>query len=169
VRIPEVAGLGVDGHADRTARLASEIGFDLGLSRKELEDLEYAALMHDIGRITLTEPAILRVGYTDDDIARWGAEIISEAPSLTRVAELVRKLHEPYRKPGEQSDPGISILSKVVRAASSYDHLIVERNLSPLQAVEVLHQGAAYDFDPAVIAALRRVLERRLAFHPVQA
>jgi hypothetical protein len=30
----------------------------------------------------------------------------------------------------------------------------------------VLHQGAAYDFDPAVIAALRRVLERRLAFHP---
>jgi HD-GYP domain-containing protein (c-di-GMP phosphodiesterase class II) len=82
---------------------------------------------------------------------------------------LVRKLHEPYRKPGEQSDPGISILSKVVRAASSYDHLIVERNLSPLQAVEVLHQGAAYDFDPAVIAALRRVLERRLAFHPVQA
>jgi hypothetical protein len=165
-RIPEVAGLGVDGHADRTARLASEVGYDLGLGRRELEDLEYAALMHDIGRITLTEPAILRVGYTDDDIARWGAEIISEAPSLSGVAELVRKLHEPYRKPGEQSDPGIPLISKVVRAASSYDHLIVERKLSPLQAVEVLHQGAAYDFDPAVIAALRRVLERRLAFHP---
>ena len=168
-RIPEVAGLGVDGHADRTARLASEVGYDLGLSRRELEDLEYAALMHDIGRITLTEPAILRVGYTDDDIARWGAEIISEAPSLSGVAELVRKLHEPYRKPGEQSDPGIPVISKVVRAASSYDHLIAERKLSPLQAVEVLHQGAAYDFDPAVIAALRRVLERRLAFHPTQA
>lgn len=168
-RIPEVAGLGVDGHADRTARLASEVGYDLGLGRGELEDLEYAALMHDIGRITLTEPAILRVGYTDDDIARWGAEIISEAPSLSGVAELVRKLHEPYRKPGEQSDPGIPLISKVVRAASSYDHLIVERKLSPLQAVEVLHQGAAYDFDPTVIAALRRVLERRLAFHPTQA
>ncbi|HJU81668.1 MAG TPA: HD domain-containing phosphohydrolase [Acidimicrobiia bacterium] len=168
-RIPEVAGLGVDGHADRTARLASEVGYDLGLGSRELEDLEYAALMHDIGRITLTEPAILRVGYTDDDIARWGAEIISEAPSLSGVAELVRKLHEPYRKPGEQSDPGIPLISKVVRAASSYDHLIVERKLSPLQAVEVLHQGAAYDFDPSVIAALRRVLERRLAFHPTQA
>ncbi|MGH8926058.1 MAG: HD-GYP domain-containing protein [Acidimicrobiia bacterium] len=168
-RIPEVAGLGVDGHADRTARLASEVGYDLGLGRRELEDLEYAALMHDIGRITLTEPAILRVGYTDDDIARWGAEIISEAPSLSGVAELVRKLHEPYRKPGEQSDPGIPVISKVVRAASSYDHLVVERKLSPLQAVEVLHQGAAYDFDPTVIAALRRVLERRLAFHPTQA
>ncbi|MGQ0849189.1 MAG: HD-GYP domain-containing protein [Actinomycetota bacterium] len=165
-RIPEVAGLGVDGHADRTAGLAAEVGDDLGLSRAEMDDLEYAALMHDIGRITLTEPAILRVGYTDDDIARWGAEIISQAPYLDRVADHVRQLHQPYRKPGELSDPAISIISKVVRASSSYDHLVAERNLSPLQAVEVLHQGASYDFDPAVVAAMRRVLERRMAFHP---
>ncbi|CAN5163028.1 hypothetical protein BH18ACT5_BH18ACT5_07530 [soil metagenome] len=168
-RIPEVAGLGVEGHADRTAALAQELGFDLGLGSRELEDLEYAALMHDIGRITLTEPAILRVGYTDDDIARWGAEIISEAPSLGPIAEHVRKLHEPYRKPGEQSDPSISLISKVVRAASSYDNLVVGRQLSPLQAIELLHQGAAYDFDPVVIQALRQVLERRMAFHPSQA
>lgn len=168
-RIPEVAGLGVDGHADRTARLASEVGFDLSLSRSELEDLEYAALMHDIGRITLTEPAILRMGYTDDDIARWGSEIIGEAPYLHHVSELVRKLHEPYRKPGELSDPSVPLISKIVRAASSYDRLVHERRLSALQAIEVLHQGAAYDFDPSVIAALRRVLERRLAFHPANA
>ena len=167
-RIPEVAGLGVEGHADRTAELAQEMGFDLGFSRHELEDLEYASLMHDIGRITLTEPAILRQGYTDDDIARWGAEIISEAPPLVPIADHVRKLHEPYRKPGEQSDPTISQISKVVRAASSYDNLVVGRGLSPLQAIEVLHQGAAYDFDPAVIGALRAVLERRMAFHPAK-
>ena len=37
----------------------------------------------------------------------------------------------------------------MVRAASSYDHLVSERELSPLQAIEVLHQGAAYDFDPS--------------------
>ncbi|MEX0946018.1 MAG: hypothetical protein WD064_01485, partial [Acidimicrobiia bacterium] len=59
-RIPEVAGLGTDGHADRTVELALAVGKDLGLSRSEMDDLEYAALMHDIGRITLTEPAILR-------------------------------------------------------------------------------------------------------------
>ncbi|MGI8517468.1 MAG: HD-GYP domain-containing protein, partial [Acidimicrobiia bacterium] len=165
-RIPEVAGLGFEGHADRTAALAQEVGYELGLGRRDLEDLECAALMHDIGRITLTEPAILRLGYTDDDIARWGAEIISEAPSLKPIAEHVRKLHEPYRKPGEQSDPSISVISKIVRAASSYDNLVVGRQLSALQAIEVLHQGAAYDFDPAVITVLREVLERRMAFHP---
>lgn len=166
-RIPEVAGLGIDGHADRTANLALAVGRDLGLGRGEIDDLEYAALMHDIGRITLTEPAILRLGYTDDDIARWGAEIISQAPYLDRIADHVRRLHEPYRKPGEQSDPSISTISKVVRATSAFDHLVVERKLSALQAIEVLHQGAAYDFDPTVVAAMRRVLDRRLAFHPV--
>jgi HD domain len=165
-RIPEVAGLGTDGHADRTVELALAVGKDLGMSRHEMDDLEYAALMHDIGRITLTEPAILRIGYTDDDIARWGAEIISQAPYLDRIADHVRRLHEPYRKPGEQVDPSISMISKVVRATSAYDHLVTDRSLSGLQAMEVLHQGAAYDFDPEVVGALRRVLERRKAFQP---
>lgn len=165
-RIPEVAGLGTDGHADRTVELAMAVGKDLGMSRTEIDDLEYAALMHDIGRITLTEPAILRIGYTDDDIARWGAEIISQAPYLDRIADHVRRLHEPYRKPGEQVDPSISMISKVVRATSAYDHLVSDRSLSPLQSIEVLHQGAAYDFDPEVVGALRRVLERWRAFQP---
>ena len=165
-RIPEVAGLGEEGHADRTANLALAVGHELGLTRSNIDELEYAALMHDIGRITLTEPAILRVGYTDDDIARWGAEIISQAPYLERIADHVRRLHEPYRKPGEQTDPAISTISKIVRATSAYDHLVVERELSGLQAIEVLHQGAAYDFDPTVVAAMRRVLDRRGAFNP---
>jgi hypothetical protein len=165
-RIPEVAGLGEEGHADRTANLALAVGHEMGLTRSDVDELEYAALMHDIGRITLTEPAIIRVGYTDDDIARWGAEIISQAPYLEKIADHVRRLHEPYRKPGEQTDPAISTISKIVRATSAYDHLVVERELSALQAIEVLHQGAAYDFDPHVVASMRRVLERRGAFHP---
>ena len=165
-RIPEVAGLGAEGHADRTANLALAVGREMGLARTNIAELEYAALMHDIGRITLNEPAIIRVGYTDDDIARWGAEIISQAPYLERIAEHVRHLHEPYRKPGEQSDPAVSTISKIVRATSAFDHLVAERELSALQAIEVLHQGAAYDFDPQVVASMRRVLERRGAFHP---
>jgi hypothetical protein len=166
-RIPEVAGLSVDGHADRTTDLALAVAKDLGLTPAQVENLEFAALMHDIGRITLTEPSIVREGYTEDDIARWGAEIIAQAPYLDRVADYVRRLNDPYRKPGEQIDPSVSVLSKIIRVSSGYDHAVRERRLSPLQAMEVLHQGAAYDYDPAIVASLRRVLELRGTFHPV--
>jgi hypothetical protein len=165
-RIPEVAGLGTEGHADRTAALAFDVARDLGLEPLEVQELEFAALMHDIGRITLTDSSLVAVGYTDDDIARWGAEIIGQAPYLEKVAEHVRRLNEPYRHPGEQIDPSLSLVSKIVRAVSAYDHAVYDRHLTPLEAIETLHQGVAYDFDPEVVASLRRVLEERGAFHP---
>ena len=72
-RIPEVSALSPDGHGDRTAELAMDIAVELGISPKDQRDLEYAAQMHDLGRITLNQPSILRMGFTDEDIARWGA------------------------------------------------------------------------------------------------
>jgi HD-GYP domain-containing protein (c-di-GMP phosphodiesterase class II) len=39
----------------------------------------------------------------------------------------------------------------------------MNNGLSPLEAIETLHRGAAYDYDPEVVGALRRVLERRAA------
>ena len=72
-QIPEVAGLAPVGHARRTASLTLSMAQELGMHPDEVIDVEYAALMHDIGRITLNEPAILRAGYTEDDVARWGS------------------------------------------------------------------------------------------------
>jgi len=160
-RIPEVAGLATEGHADRTTALAVEVAGDLGLSPNQVADVEYTALMHDIGRIALNEPFIVRRGYTEADIAGWGAEIISEAPYLQRVAEFVRLQHQPYRRPGEEKDPDLPMTSKVIKACSAFDHAIADQGMSPLEAMEVLHRGAAYDYDPEVVGALRKLLDRR--------
>lgn len=160
-RIPEVAGLALEGHSDRTSALAVEAAQDLGLTPTDVVDVRYAALMHDIGRITLNEPNILRRGFTDEDIARWGAEIVAESPYLATVAGLVARQHEPYRRPGEQRDPSLPIASKIIKAASAYDHATMELGFSPLEGLEVLHRGAAYDYDPDVVNAVRKVLERR--------
>ena len=160
-RIPEVAGLSPKGHSDRTASIAIEVGQDLGMTPDEVTDLQYTALMHDIGRITLNEPSILKMGFTDEDIARWGAEIVAEAPYLSHVATLVRQQHQPYRRPGEERDVDLPMSSKIIKATSAYDHATMELGFSPLEGLEVLHRGAAYDFDPDVVQAVRRVLERR--------
>ncbi len=160
-RIPEVAGLSLDGHSDRTAGLAVETAQELGMTPREVDEVRYAALMHDIGRITLNEPNILRRGFTDEDLARWGAEIVAEAPYLRKVAGLVRRQHEPYRRPGEERDPSLPMASKIIKAASAYDQASMELGFSSLEALEVLHRGAAYDFDPNVVRAVRKVLTRR--------
>ncbi len=160
-RIPEVAGLSPKGHSDRTAGMAVEVAQDLRMTPDEVTDVHYAALMHDIGRITLNEPSILKMGFTDEDIARWGAEIVAEAPYLSHVASLVRQQHQPYRRPGEERDPHLPMASKIIKATSAYDHATMELGFSPLEALEVLHRGAAYDFDPDVVQSVRRTLERR--------
>ena len=159
-RIPEVSALSPDGHGDRTAVLALDIASQLGMQPKDLQELEYAAQMHDIGRITLNQPSILRMGFTDEDIARWGAEMVAEVSYLNNVSELVLKQHEPYRRPGEQKDPELPMGSKIIKAASAYDHATTELGFMPVEALEVLHRGAAYDYDPDVVGAIRAVLER---------
>jgi len=127
----------------------------------EVTELEYAALVHDIGRITLNEPAILRAGYTDEDIARWGAQIVGEAPYLSRVAEFVQEQYRPYRQAGQEHDPNVPQASKVIKVVSAYDKARFELALSPIDALEQVHRGSTYDFDPEVTASLRRVLVHR--------
>lgn len=160
-QIPEVAGLAPRGHSTRTADLAVAVAQELGLHPNDVIELEYAALMHDVGRITLNEPAILKAGYTDEDIARWGAQIIAEAPYLETVSTLVEQQHRPYRSPGVEIDPDVPTSSKIIKIASAYDQAQIELGLSPIEALERVHQGSAYEFDPQIAASLRRVLVYR--------
>jgi hypothetical protein len=160
-QIPEVAGLAPLGHAVRTGYLARDIGREMGLHPDEVENLEYAGYMHDIGRITLNEPAILRAGFTDLDIARWGSQIIAEASHLEEVARIVGDQCLPYRTPGEERSPKVSTTSKIIKVVSAYDQAVHELKLRPIDALEQLHRGSAYEFDPEVTSSLRRVLEFR--------
>lgn len=165
-QIPEVAGLASRGHSTRTADLAIAVARELGMHPDDVVELEYAALVHDIGRITLNEPAILRAGYTDEDIARWGAQIVAEAPHLERVAELVRQQYRPYRQAGQERDPDVPVASKVIKVVSAFDKARSELGLAPVDALEQVHRGSTYDFDPDVAASLRRVLVHRRELSP---
>ena len=158
-KIPEIAGLSFSGHAERTAELAVGMGVRLEMGPSDLRNLNYAALMHDIGRITLNEPSIVERGYTSGDLSGWSAEIIAEAEYLQMAADVVRVHHRPYRSPGEKADESVPLSARVVRVAAEFDRLVREDAASPLEALESLHRGVAYDYDPEVVAALRSTLE----------
>jgi putative nucleotidyltransferase with HDIG domain len=156
-RLPEVAGLSPDGHASTTAMFASTMARSIGMHPHDVTRLEYAALLHDIGRITVEE--------TDEepdpsDVARWGAEIIRQAPYLSEVADHVENHAAPYRRPGEEDDETVGLESRIIKVAAAYDNAHRSHRMAPLEALEVLHRRTAYDYDPAVVARLRAVLRR---------
>jgi HD superfamily phosphodiesterase len=160
--IPEASGQVVSGHSARTAELAVSAGAEIGLSASELGRLEYAALLHDIGRIALANPTV-GSDYSFSDVAGWSAAIIGEAKYLEKVAAIVARQHAPYRREGQVRDQNVTRSSQLIRIAARYDSDVAE-GAAPMEAMEVLHQGAAYDYDPELVMALRRVLERRGAF-----
>lgn len=66
----------------------------LGLRPRDVDTVAYAALLHDIGRISLNEPSVLRMSFTDNDIAKGGSEIVGETSYLTEVSEVVLRQYE---------------------------------------------------------------------------
>jgi HD-GYP domain-containing protein (c-di-GMP phosphodiesterase class II) len=158
--IPEASGHVSPGHSGRCADLAVAVGAEMGLGISELRRIEYAALLHDIGRVVLGNSAMAQREYSFSDVSGWSAAIISEARYLEPVATIVASQHEPYRRPGEERDSDVPLGSQIVRIVARYDTAL-DDGTSAVEACELLHRGAAYDYDPRVVMALRRVLERR--------
>jgi hypothetical protein len=158
--IPEAADQVANGHSTRTADLAVAVGAELGMSARDLRTVEYAALLHDIGRVVMANPAVTADEYTFADVSEWSAAIIGEVRFLEGVAAVVSLQHAPYRRAGERNDTSVPRSSQVIRVAARYDSSTSD-GVSPVEAMERLHRGAAYDYDPEVVMALRRVLERR--------
>ncbi|MGF1666494.1 MAG: HD-GYP domain-containing protein [Acidimicrobiia bacterium] len=157
-QVPEAAGHVHPGHADRVAALAGAVSRALGVRPGEVEELERAAYLHDIGRISLNDPGVVKIGYTEGDIAEWGA-VIAEEAALPDVATVIRRQHEPYRRPGQLPDPDLPVGSRVIKVCSAYDELVSESDMSPLEALEQLHRGSVYDYDPDIVTSLRAILE----------
>jgi len=160
-RVPEAGGFSLSGHAERCADMATAMGGELKMSPRDTRLVEDAAVLADIGRVVLGGSASGSArAFTTGELAQWSAAIIAEAPTLQPVAALVAESHRPYRRPGEARDPSLPPAAQVVKVATAYDYA-VGGGMEPGDALEVLHRGVAYDYDPEILAALRRVLQRR--------
>ncbi len=108
----------------------------------------------------MANPAVNADEYTFSDVSEWSAAIIGEVRFLEGVAAVVSVQHAPYRRAGERNHPAVPRSSQIIRVAARYDSSTSD-DVSPVEAMEHLHRGATYDYDPEVVMALRRVLERR--------
>lgn len=166
-RASEMAGYHTQGHAHRVASLSRAIGRERGLSERELDVLEQAALMHDLGKLSLSDPGPAggadpvpagAVGLADRRrIALLGGAVVRQTGVAAAVAVVVERQAEPYR-----DQP---VAARIVRVAAAYDVLVTGNAkgegavaAGPLEALERLRLATAEEYDPAVVDALREVL-----------
>ncbi|WP_152990346.1 HD domain-containing phosphohydrolase [Sphaerimonospora mesophila] len=158
-RVTEVGGYVEPGHSRRVSRLSLAIGRELGLSEPQLLELEYAALMHDIGQLSLRDPipggaTVLADPAQAGRIAELGAEVIRKTGVLHGVAEIVRRQCDPVA----DSPP---LASRIIRAANAYDDLVggsADRDRAGA-ALERLRLGVGSEYDPAVVEAMARAID----------
>ncbi|MGK5553579.1 HD-GYP domain-containing protein [Actinomadura kijaniata] len=172
-RVTEVGGYVETGHSRRVSRLAVAMGRELGMAEGPLLELEYAALMHDIGQLSLGDPipggaTVLASPAEQRRIAELGAEVIRQTGVLDRVAHIVRLSSHPYRSAAPGDGSGVRpvpppLASRIIKVANAYDDLVgdsADRDRGAA-VLERLRLDSASEYDPTVVEALSRVVDRR--------
>jgi hypothetical protein len=145
--------------------LARAVAERLGLSEYERSIVYYAALLHDIGNIGVSDGVLNKPGPLLDaerELIRAhsqiGHDLLREIPVLEAVAAIVRHHHERYDGTGYpdglQGDE-IPIAARIVAVVDAYNAMLAPRSYRPAltsaEACEELRRGAGSQFDPHVV------------------
>jgi diguanylate cyclase (GGDEF)-like protein/putative nucleotidyltransferase with HDIG domain len=161
-------------HLRRVQTFAVELGRALGLSAAEIEALKAGALLHDIGKLAVPEHILSKPGkLTRDEFEkmaihpRIGAEILETVQFPFPLASVVRSHHEkfdgsgyPDRLKGEE----IPMAARILSVVDCFDALTSDRPyrrpLTKEEALEFIRSEAGTSYDPRVVDALMKNLER---------
>ena len=164
-------------HLRGTAELAREVGRELGMRPEALDEVARAAELHDVGKMAIPDAILEKSGPLDD--AEWsfmrrhtiiGERILLAAPALRSAARLVRASHERWDGlgyPDGLAGDDIPLGARVVAACDAYHAMTTKRphrpSRSSSEALAELYRCAGTQFDPEVVDAFAKVLERDAA------
>lgn len=165
------------GHVHRVGEHAFEIGKRLGLTPGELRDVVLAAQMHDVGKIGVPDPILLKAGrLTDDETAEMrkhaprGGEIAARVKALQAVAACVRHHHERFDGKGYPdgiAGEAIPIASRIIAVADTYDSMTSNRpyraDMGHEAAVAEIRRVRGSQLDPRCVDAFLAMFEERAA------
>lgn len=155
-------------HSLQIAGMATAVARRLGLQGEELVDIEFGALLHDIGKLCLPRRVLSKPGpltSAERHLIRmhpdWGARLVESIPGLEAVADIVRFHHE--RPDGDGYPRGLShddipAGARIVSACDAYGAMTNTRPyraaLRHDAALAELDRHAGTQFDPDVVDAL---------------
>ena len=168
-------------HSEHVSDIAVEIGQAMNLGETELEQLEWAGLLHDIGKIGIRDSVLLKPEKLTreerilmNEHPAKGEEILKDVDQLSAERPLIRHHHEwfngsgyPDRLIGEE----IPLLARVLHVADAFEAMTASRPyrpipLTPAEAFEELQRYAGIQFDPQVVEAFGRTRTAQKANEP---
>jgi PAS domain S-box-containing protein/putative nucleotidyltransferase with HDIG domain len=161
------------GHSERVTRYAEALGRRMGLGPKEMDLLQTAALLHDIGKIgtydyVLDKPDTLTVAEYEQikEHPARSASILGPIAQFGQIIDVVRHHHEHFDGSGYPAGlegDAIPYLARILCIADSYDSMTADRPYRPAPgkeyAIEELRQCMGTHFDPALTGAFIQLLE----------
>jgi hypothetical protein len=163
------------GHCQRVAFNAERIGEFLGMTERELFELRWAAMLHDIGKIAVSNDVLLKSGPLSDAEyeqvkfhSSFGADLlVSASQDLHGVAHLVLSHHERWDGlgyPRGLRQHEIPLGARVIAVVDVFEALTSQRPYrAPVrqdEAVAIILSGAGTHFDPDVVAVFQLLAER---------
>ena len=166
----------VAGHTDKVTDYAITLAKELGLPAERVERVRQAALLHDVGKIGISEQVLHKPGALTDreyehikSHVTLGAEFLDTCQGLRCLIPFVRHHHEwwdgsgyPEGLKGEQ----IPMESRVLAIADSFEAMSSARPYRPAlsreEVMEELRKGAGTPFDPKLVEVFIGIIEAGL-------
>lgn len=152
------------GHSKRVKNISSDIGIWMRLSKKDQIDLEFTALLHDIGKIGVSDYVLNKPSvYTQNDFEQMkyhtirGAEMLSEVGISEEIIDGVRHHHE--RVDGKGYPDGLdgkelNLFAKIIKIADVFDALTSKRQYKEEweieKALNIIYKGRGTEFDTEI-------------------
>jgi HD-GYP domain-containing protein (c-di-GMP phosphodiesterase class II) len=164
-----------EGHSERVANLAVCLGQEIGLSKSELKALTRGSLLHDIGKIGISDNILLKEDSLTE--AEWeimrkhpriGADIIQEIPALHDALQVIAFHQERWNGSGypyKLSTKDIPLVARIFAVIDVYDALTSDRpyrpiNLSMEEAISYLESQSGIHFDPEIVEAFTQMMRK---------
>jgi putative nucleotidyltransferase with HDIG domain len=171
VKAVEARDLYTQQHSSRVTGLSLILGQHLGCSKEELDILNFAGHLHDIGKIGIRDDILLKPGkLTNDEFEKIkdhpviGANILEQLGLWEKERQIILRHHERVDGTGypdgiKQQD--IPFLARILSVADVYDAMASDRayrrKMEDPVIIRIINEGGGSQFDPNVVAAFNQV------------
>jgi putative nucleotidyltransferase with HDIG domain len=163
-----------EGHSTRVSEIACLVASEMGLNASTLKVIERGSLLHDIGKIGISDIILHKPGPLSPE--EWevmrlhpdiGARIIEDIPFLQETIPIIRYHHERWNGSGYPvglSGKDIPLQARIFAVADAFDALITDRpyreRIPVDEALKYISEQAGVLFDPEIVSAFERMWEK---------